>query len=373
MKLPASILIVTFQLPKFKGDIAGIYIPDYIRSLQPFASITLLYINPFAPFSSEIIFSQGTRVIAKNNYTSKKKFRFARFIPYLSIFIYVAKNLKKIKDVDIVYAQDSYFAGFAGWIISVFNSVPMAISIHDTKFARNPWKRLITAICLKRSKLIFAVSEYQKKNIAAVFPKITDKISIIYNPVDTELFTEKKQIESKTILYAGNIAENKGAWRCIKAFEKILPFHHDWNLVLIGNGPQANEIAEYLNSNHLLTKIKLLPAVGKPELAEWMKKSAFLVQPSISETFGLVLCEAMSTGLPVITCNTSGPSEFVTTNCGILIDPMNIDAIATAMRKIIEKQKQFQAVNIRKQVVNRFSFEVFGASIFKCLKEISEK
>ena len=74
-------------------------------------------------------------------------------------------------------------------------------------------------------------------------------------------------------------------------------------------------------------KIRMTGQLSKQEIAEEMRKAAFLVFPSERETFGLVIAEAMAMGLPVVVGDRTAPPEFVDEDSGILVDPSDVEGL----------------------------------------------
>jgi glycosyltransferase involved in cell wall biosynthesis len=132
----------------------------------------------------------------------------------------------------------------------------------------------------------------------------------------------------------------------------------------VGDGEEMPLIKNYIENNKALqSKIELRGSMSKATIAKEMQAAVFFVFPSRHESFGLVVAEAMSCGLPVIVGNQTAPKEYVTKNCGLLIPPDDIDAMATAMQQMINDLPAYQSTNIRQHIVSNFSFAVFGQKL----------
>ncbi|MCS4463563.1 glycosyltransferase [Clostridium botulinum] len=101
-----------------------------------------------------------------------------------------------------------------------------------------------------------------------------------------------------------------------------------------------------------------------------MKRSDFLVLPSIKETFGCVLIEAMACGKPVLATKSGGPNEFVNNNVGILVEPKNEKALEEGIDLIIKRYDTFDPEYIRKYVVDNYSYNIIGQKIRKVYDDI---
>ena len=198
---------------------------------------------------------------------------------------------------------------------------------------------------------------------------------VTYNPVDTELFKlSTGRLENKNILFAGRLDNFKGALRSVNAFEKITDQFPEWTFTIIGEGEDFVPIKNYIEQNKKLQqKVFLLGTKPKAEIAKEMQKASFLVFPSEHESFGLVVAEALSCGLPVIVTDRTAPKEFVNPSNGLLVAPNDIDAIAAAMKKMINKLDYYDAGEIRKDIVEKFGFENFGKKLFGIYKPLINK
>jgi glycosyltransferase involved in cell wall biosynthesis len=96
-----------------------------------------------------------------------------------------------------------------------------------------------------------------------------------------------------------------------------------------------------------------------PGVRHWMRQCDVFVLPSLQETFGIVLGEAMSCGRPVIATRCGGPEFVVTPETGILVDAADPAALADAMQHFIQGKGKFDPEKIRQSVKDRFSTEAF--------------
>jgi glycosyltransferase involved in cell wall biosynthesis len=77
----------------------------------------------------------------------------------------------------------------------------------------------------------------------------------------------------------------------------------------------------------------LLGRVAHAEIPRLVADSHVVCQPSLIEPLGQALLEAMASGRSVVATRIGGPPEFVPPEAGVLVDPLDVDALATAMRR----------------------------------------
>jgi glycosyltransferase involved in cell wall biosynthesis len=186
-----------------------------------------------------------------------------------------------------------------------------------------------------QAEAIVAVSQQVKQDLMLL--GIPDsKIRVILNGVDTNEFypgyTDRRAWnlpEHATIsLFVGDIRSNrKNLETVFRALNKVPKLH----LAVVGDVqnspyPQLADTLGLRERVHFLGYLK--------NVADIMRASDFLVFPSRYETFGMVVTEAMSSGLPVIISNTVGAAEVVTPHCGtILTSSEDVEGLSKALHE----------------------------------------
>jgi glycosyltransferase involved in cell wall biosynthesis len=107
------------------------------------------------------------------------------------------------------------------------------------------------------------------------------------------------------------------------------------HLTVIGSGEEEKHIKSLVSSLQLENHVDLVGYVPKDNLPDFYNRADVFVLPSISESFGQVLLEAMSSGLPIIASRVGGIPETVKHGVGgLLIEPENSGAIVAAVRTL---------------------------------------
>jgi glycosyltransferase involved in cell wall biosynthesis len=134
---------------------------------------------------------------------------------------------------------------------------------------------------------------------------------------------------------AGRLFWQKGFDLLIPAFKQIVADHPDWQLRIFGSGERRDELRALIEEHHLYNHVLLMGHTTK--LDEELAKASFYVLSSRFEGLPMVMIEAMTHGLPVVSfdCPT-GPAEVITHGKeGLLVPPEDVDALAEAMREIM--------------------------------------
>lgn len=157
---------------------------------------------------------------------------------------------------------------------------------------------------------------------------------VIPNPISF-LPQEKATLKDKRIICVGSISHNKGYDLLIEAWNRIVKDCPGWKIDIFGRG----DIAKYqkmIDDYHLQDSICFCGPTD--QVQEEMLRSSFLVLPSRSEGFGMVLIEAMACGLPCVAFDCPcGPRDIVLDGKnGLLVPPENAVLLAESMKKMIQ-------------------------------------
>lgn len=202
------------------------------------------------------------------------------------------------------------------------------------------------------------------------FPELTDKIKVITNFVDTDVFspTAKQEDHDETrMLCVGRMWPEKNIPRMIKAISKVVS--HGFNLKVDWFGQDLKDAssAECYRTLHeeYMEQYFFFHAPSTSIQEEYQKTDVFCL-PSLYEGFPNVLCEAMSCGKPVLcSCVYDNPNIVQEGKNGLLFDPLNVDdMVATIERYLVlpQETKDKMGRKSREIAVDLFSKDTFFSS-----------
>lgn len=215
-----------------------------------------------------------------------------------------------------------------------------------------------------KKKLIKITSNYQKlvvvnKEIENIYKKeIGDKVICIPNFID-ELSKEKSSLKEKNLVAVGRFSKEKGFIDLIEIMSEIIKKDKDIKLTLIGDGPESDNIIAKIKELKLESNIKLTGFLNEREVQNEMLNSSIYLMSSLTESFGLVLIEAMNCGLPIVAFDSSsGAKELLKDNTGILIKNRNKEEFANKILELLNDKK---------------SLKIYSESSLKKVKEFTSK
>lgn len=165
-----------------------------------------------------------------------------------------------------------------------------------------------------------------KKCMCVYIPNSVDRV-----PKNTS------SLEEKRLVSVGRLSKEKGFIDLLKVYKKVLKTNPDWVLDIIGDGVERKSLEEYISKNNLDGKVTLHGFQGKDYIDKVLHKSSIYVMTSFTESFGIVLIEAMSHGIPCIAFSSAeGAREIINSGeNGYLIKNRNHSAMIKKINDLI--------------------------------------
>ena len=270
--------------------------------------------------------------------------------------------------------------------LPLLTPLPAVVTIHDLV-----WKRygdtmlrmgrlnemLLMPASLRKARRIIAVSQATADDIVAFYPEVGDKITVI--PEASSLAQIRQGPETRPsqpyMLFVGTMEPRKNLENILRALRLLIETGTgSHRLVIAGNQGWKNEdVHRLLREPTIASHVDVLGRVSNERLVSLYGNADFVVAPSLYEGFGLVVLEAMSLGTPVLTANISSLPE-VAGGAAILVDPADVEAIATAMRRLIEDRDLRQELSHRGRNRARvFSWDKASDSTLEVLEEVARQ
>lgn len=280
----------------------------------------------------------------------------------------------KSRKVDILLAFSPYVSALAGWAL-LFSSIPViGFERSGRIWKKSPFKKkvLMTVAGLTNARYLFLTNEGKKE-----YPKIfKSKYGVIPNPCEK---IDYKQCEkTKTIISVGRLIKSKDYETLIKAFDIFHKSHPDYKLIILGEGPEFDNLQNYISSLNLSKYVGLLGHISNVD--DYLLTSEFFVFTSLSEGMPNALIEAMSLGLPCIATNCKfGPSDLIQNGeNGFLENMGDYENIAQKMCLLAENKELAHQISLNARKICETNsieniLEKYTGEIYKCLNKKSLK
>jgi glycosyltransferase involved in cell wall biosynthesis len=242
--------------------------------------------------------------------------------------------------------------------------------------------RLALKVLWRRAELFIAVSRNTADYLVQKIGVSPDKISVIYNPVQSDVFDyqrfsppaakEKLGISQSDIVigFVGRLDPMKGADILIKAASILIQKQSRYLLVIAGEGTQRDSLEELAKHLGIESRIKFLGF--RQDIPEVAAAFDVGVVPSRYEPFGIVSLELMRMKVPVISSGAGGMAEYITDKqTGILLKKNTPDEIAFCVEQLLgDKQLRSGIIENAYKLTEQFSVDKFVEKFQKiCLEK----
>ena len=170
-----------------------------------------------------------------------------------------------------------------------------------------------------------------------------NKCEVVYIPNSLEYFPKKRsKLETNNIVTVGRLSEEKGHLDLIEVISELRKTYDDFRLDIIGDGPMKEKIIENIKKYDLSDKITMHGFLTRNEMKSIMEDSSVFVLPSISESFGIVLIEAFSYGMPSVAFSSArGATEIIENNWnGYLIENRDKQNMAKRIKYLLQNKNR---------------------------------
>ena len=263
----------------------------------------------------------------------------------------------------VVHITNQNFARFAGvlrtpYIVTVHDLIRNFYDFDGETYAEQMWLKLDEHF-IKRAEAIIAVSEFSKSELISRLGVDAQKVTVIYNGLDHEVFNLdglSAKAPSPYALYVGSERPRKNLNRLVQALALVRRKHPDVVLVKVGDVGRDKSFAHSWRDAAKELRVPVI-FVGKTSdiaLASWYRGASVLVFPSLMEGFGLPPVEAMACGCPVVVSELPIFREIIG-SAGWFVDPLNPESIAEGITGMLKRGPEYSALGLER--VKMFSWD----------------
>ncbi|RYN12187.1 glycosyltransferase family 1 [Bifidobacterium animalis subsp. animalis] len=197
-----------------------------------------------------------------------------------------------------------------------------------------PYRKLSRPLAGRFASALVTLTEKDKQNYLDNLKHRKSPVISITNPMPP-FQKHPYNVESRTIVSAGRLTDQKGFDLLLESAFQVLPKHPDWQWYILGEGEDRKKLEKMVNDYGLSAQVHL---PGMVKIDDYLKDASFFVLSSRYEGLGMVLLEAKAHHLPLISFDCEiGPAEIIENGVnGILVPPEDTDALAHAVEKFID-------------------------------------
>jgi len=186
-----------------------------------------------------------------------------------------------------------------------------------------PVLRPIDLSLAEHGDCIIANSHYTAEQIERVYSK---KSSGIACPgIDLDQFFPDDTPREYALITVAHLVPYKRIDFLLRVFAQLKERHRNLVFHIVGEGPTAGELQNLAHELGIGESVFFQGKLTHAELAALLRRMTLFVFAGVKETFGMAPLEAIASGTPVVAHKSGGPTEFVTRECGLLIDSLRTE------------------------------------------------
>ncbi len=284
----------------------------------------------------------------------------------------------------------------------VMTKIPLVVTLHDIIYMEssypkilkgsgssyqkfgNIYRKMVVPRIVNSSKKIITVSHFEKNRIAdffgmkgdsrltAVYNGVSEHFKPVTDPAELERVKKKYRLPDKYFFFLGNTDPKKNTKGTLQAYSSFVrKAGNDIKLLMLDyDRSELGKILEEIGNPALIDQIKLTGYVVNTDLPAIYSMCELFLYPSLRESFGIPMLEAMASGAPVITSNTSSMPE-IAGDAAVIINPFKPAQITNAIINLLN-DKELRSANIEKGFTRAryFTWKRMAEEVLDIYKEI---
>lgn len=344
-----------------QGCDVGIIFPD-LKDLRGLKKIRV-----FPKFHYENDEGLRTYRMLWNNWFPKMKFLQIMFFKLLGLILF-RRYIKEFGKPDIIHCHSVMMGGWLTEKISDEYKIPFVITEHNSLFFRGLYKKYYTKISeiCNKSALCLSVSSDYCKILKKTIPDSPDWIT--HNNIVSQKFLStniKKKVKDPFIFISiSSLYKHKNIPLILKSFKKFNEDHPKSELKIIGVGSEERTL-KTLKEKLELKNVSFFGRKTRDQIVHELNKSNVFVLGTKYETFGVVLIESISMGVPVIVTDCGGSDDIMNEEVGRVTKQNDVEDMYRSMIDIYNSYYEFKPQNLRNYSKSKFSEKKLSTTLVK--------
>jgi glycosyltransferase involved in cell wall biosynthesis len=358
----------------------GLFIQKQAEAISSFCNVAVLYVHSDQHTFNryEIDFAEESGVKVVRVYYREPEFPITAGMLKVIRF-YKAHNLgfKMLRsfDPDVIHVHVLTREGIVAFVRKILHKTPYVITEHWSRYLpasdsfHGILRKAITRWVVRSSAAMIAVSETLKTAMLK-FDLWNPEFYIVPNPVETSMFVpaEKRDIKSlKRFIHISCFEDRpKNISGFLNAVKSLSEKRSDFECYLIGDGPEFDLWKTRAEDLGLFNRIVYFTGLKEQEdLVHEIQQADFMVLSSNYETFGTVVIECLSCGIPVVATSVGIVPEVINQTNGIIVPPGNEEELESAINRMLDSCASYDPQVIRNSVVDKFDYKSFSARLME--------
>ena len=189
-------------------------------------------------------------------------------------------------------------------------------------------------------------------------------------------FQDKRKNNERIILYVGSLIVRKGVIHLLDAVKILAQKFNNFRLILVGDGVEKNNLRNFCNENIFLDKVHFVGFQQQPNLPNYYAIADVFVLPTLEDTFGVVVNEAMAAGLPILCSKFAGAAgDLIKEGInGYRVDPNDHHKMANYLFKILTNDElRLKMGKASEEIIKNYGIEAATEGFLSAIRETLKK
>jgi glycosyltransferase involved in cell wall biosynthesis len=293
--------------------------------------------------------------------------------------------LSLIRQLDVIHIQHNTMMGQYGLSFAERYNIPSVYTYHTmvALYADAfpiigalaiPILNAITRFTANRADRIITPTPSVKKYLQSI--GVTKKITPLPTGILTDLYKRTNQqriresyhipLNQEILLFVGRLAAEKNVFFLLEAFEQIRKTRPHTHLVLAGDGPDREKFEQWIRQHKLGRHITLTGFLTRKEVMHLFGSADLFVFPSVTDTQGIVIIEAMAAGAVPVAVDVLGPHDIIHHDVTGMLTPLNLEAFSATIIDLLADPKKRKQMSVAAQrAAEDYDADVTGHSMEK--------
>ena len=368
-------MLVTPWYPTPESPVEGVFVREHALALAEFADVVVVHVPDRADrHSRRPVIEAGHDAGLDTMHVSRPWDAGLRGWFAVTWSIFAARRALRARGFrpDVVNAHVAT-AAVPSAVVCALTRTPLVISEHWSRFLPadpgtfSARERRAIRWAFQRAAAVLPVSSVLAEAIRKVAPRA--RLRVVPNAVDCTLFAPPAQgrgAATGQILAVALLVDGKGLEHLLPAFAEVAEARPEATLHLVGDGAQRPRLEAMAADLGVGSRVTFHGSQTKAQIAGLMHGADVFVLPSMFETFGVVVVEALASGVPVVATRCGGPDDLVSPEMGLLVPPGDPHALSLAIQDVMTHRGDYDADALATYAREHFS----RAAVAECLRGV---
>ncbi len=283
-------------------------------------------------------------------------------------------KMLEVENFDVLHFHEPWVPIVSRQILS--RSKAANVATFHAKLPESAMSRTIEKVITPYTRSIMkyldgltAVSEVAAEYVRTI---AVHDVDIIPNGIDLSVYRLSPDTTSTKILYIGRLERRKGVKYLLKAFHDLSKRDATAELVIVGDGVDGQKLKQFVIDQQI-PRVSFLGYVSQPKKLELLRQARVFVSPALyGESFGIVLLEAMATGLPVVAGDNPGYRAIMQDSGELsLVNPRDVDEFSRRLHMLMHNQDLRELWQVwAKEYVKQFDYHKIALMYEKLYKRL---